>query len=86
MRSVVCLLAFAACLLVLAASPALAQPAPEPSEPAPKHYEFTPEEVVGGRDAPGGAVTHVHRARPLPSLIRVRRSFRPELLQSANSL
>jgi hypothetical protein len=77
---------FVACLLVFAATPAFAQPASQPSEPAPRHYEFTPEEVNGGRHTPGGAVTHVHRARPMPSLIRVRESFKPELLQSANSL
>ncbi|MCB9546370.1 MAG: hypothetical protein H6706_11005 [Myxococcales bacterium] len=75
-------------LLLAAALPAAAQPAPTTTpEPAARLVEFgEADEVRGEFQRPGGDVTESRLGEALPSLIRVRANFEPELLRSADDL
>ena len=81
--------AFALALPTFALPPAAAaqgEPAPPPAPPEVRVYTFEPEDVAGVIRGPEGELETVRLADRLPSLIRVRPDFRPELLQSAADL
>ena len=67
-----------------------AQPATRPAEPDPAQrvtrYDFPDEEVGGTADRPAGERVDGHLPVRMPSLVRLRESFTPELLQAAETL
>ncbi|MEZ4464259.1 MAG: hypothetical protein R3F60_05820 [bacterium] len=72
-------------LALLLATPVFAQPTP--ADPPARLVEFGEvDEVVGELQHPGGDLTEGRVDEALPSLIRVRVSFEPELLRSAEDI
>lgn len=70
-----------------------AEPAPRPAESQPEvryapvtHHTFTGEEVDGRVRDPDGAWVEGRRGAAPGSLIRIRTTFRVELLQSADDI
>ncbi len=56
-------------------------------QPAPKHIDVDEDEVVEGTTARGdGDLVLANKKRRFDSLLRLRTSFRPELLRSADDL
>jgi hypothetical protein len=77
-----------ACAVLLSALPAAAQKSPERTKPAPapvQKFDFDDDTVEAGRDLPQIEVVASARRPGFTSLLRVRTTFVPELLKSAES-
>lgn len=62
------------------------RPAPAPAERVTEMNFVTGDDVTGDRLRPLETLEEGRAGHPRPSLIRVRASFQPELLRSADSL
>jgi hypothetical protein len=61
------------------------RPAPRRDAPvAPRHYDFDNDVVQGTIQAPDGASVDVTRRARMPSLVKVRANFVPEMIKSAD--
>jgi hypothetical protein len=63
---------------------ALAKKPPHSAEPKAQYFDFDDDKVEAGANLPAGELLSARKQSEFPSLIRVRTTFVPELIASAD--